>query len=177
MAPFLKDFQVRQLPGLDVAADWLRANRPDHFTPGIMHGDYQFANVMYAHGAPARLAALVDWEMTTIGDPLLDLAWALLGYDGDEPRFDDFYSPWRACPDVASCSLTTRPLAAYPRRTSITTWCWQTSRSASCWKRTYAAGVTRGETDSRVVQAFGPMVLQSIATAAALARSLPKTAR
>ena len=44
-------------------------------------------------------------------------------------------------------------------------------------ERTYAAGVTRGETDSAVVQAFGPMVLQSIATAAALARSLPKTVR
>ena len=73
------------MPGLDVAAEWLRRNRPEHFTPGIMHGDYQYANVMYAHGAPARLAALVDWEMTTIGDPLLDLAWALLGYDGEEP--------------------------------------------------------------------------------------------
>ena len=40
-----------------------------------MHGDYQFANVMYQHGAPARLAALVDWEMGTVGDPKLDLAW------------------------------------------------------------------------------------------------------
>jgi hypothetical protein len=37
--------------------------------PGIIHGDYQFANVMYAHGTPARLAAIVDWEMGTVGDP------------------------------------------------------------------------------------------------------------
>ncbi|HNP13729.1 MAG TPA: phosphotransferase family protein, partial [Mycobacterium sp.] len=50
---FLDSFKVRELPGLDVASDWLRRNRPAHFTPGIMHGDYQFANVMYAHGAPA----------------------------------------------------------------------------------------------------------------------------
>ena len=56
-----------------------------------MHGDYQFANVMFAHGAPARLAAIVDWEMTTVGDPLLDLAWCLLGYDGEKPREDGFY--------------------------------------------------------------------------------------
>ncbi len=69
---------MRDLPGLDEAADWLRNNRPEHYTPGIMHGDYQFANVMFAHGEPARLAAIVDWEMTTVGDPLLDLAWALL---------------------------------------------------------------------------------------------------
>ena len=73
------------LPGLDEAADWLRRNRPAQYKPGIMHGDYQFANVMFAHGEPARLAAIVDWEMTTVGDPLLDLAWALLGYDGENP--------------------------------------------------------------------------------------------
>ena len=71
--------------------DWLRANRPANYTPGIMHGDYQFANVMFAHGAPARLAAIVDWEMTTIGDPLLDLGWCLLGYDGEEPAGDGYY--------------------------------------------------------------------------------------
>ena len=40
-----------------------------------MHGDYQFANVMYQHGAPAQLAAIVDWEMGTVGDPKLDLGW------------------------------------------------------------------------------------------------------
>ena len=66
--------------------------------PGIMHGDYQFANVMFAHGEPARLAAIVDWEMTTVGDPLLDLAWALLGYDGEDPRADGFYLDMRGMP-------------------------------------------------------------------------------
>ena len=51
-----------------------------------MHGDYQFANVMYRHGAPAELAAIIDWEMTTIGDPLLDLGWVFVawGDDGDD---------------------------------------------------------------------------------------------
>ena len=61
-------------PGFDEAAAWLRAHRPIDFIPGLMHGDYQFANVMYRHGAPARLAAIVDWEMGTVGDPKLDLA-------------------------------------------------------------------------------------------------------
>src|SRR2546429_610501 len=72
---FLGRYQFRELPGFDTAADWLRAHRPATYEPGIMHGDYQFANVMYGHGAPARLAAIVDWEMATIGDPLLDLGW------------------------------------------------------------------------------------------------------
>lgn len=47
-------------------------------------GDYQFANVMYHHGAPARLAAVVDWEMGTVGDPLLDLAWVVMNWPEDE---------------------------------------------------------------------------------------------
>ena len=63
--------------GMDAATQWLRTHRPIDFVPGIMHGDYQFANVMFAHGRPGRLAAVVDWEMTTIGDPKLDLAWCL----------------------------------------------------------------------------------------------------
>ena len=53
-----------------------------------MHGDYQFHNVMYAHGAPATLAAIVDWELSTIGDPLLDLAWVLMSRDWNESTFD-----------------------------------------------------------------------------------------
>jgi aminoglycoside phosphotransferase (APT) family kinase protein len=48
-----------------------------------MHGDYQFANVMYHHGAPARLAAIVDWEMGTVGDPKLDLAWVVQSWPAD----------------------------------------------------------------------------------------------
>jgi aminoglycoside phosphotransferase (APT) family kinase protein len=76
----LNAVQFRELPGLDVAADWLRRHRPSHWEPGIIHGDYQFANVMFAHGAPARLAAIVDWEMSTVGDPLLDLGWVMNGW-------------------------------------------------------------------------------------------------
>jgi aminoglycoside phosphotransferase (APT) family kinase protein len=174
---FLKAFQVRDLPGLDVAADWLRANRPDHFTPGIMHGDYQFANVMYAHGAPARLAALVDWEMTTIGDPLLDLAWALLGYDGEEPQTEGFYLPMEGMPGRSEL------LAHYEKVSGLSTenidyyLVLANFKIGIVLEKTYAAGVTSGKADPGVVEAFGPMVLQSIATAAELARSLPTTVR
>jgi aminoglycoside phosphotransferase (APT) family kinase protein len=82
----LAKISFRPLPGLDTAATWLRAHTPASFTPGIIHGDYQFANVMFAHGAPARLAAIVDWEMSTIGDPLLDFAWILMTWPDPEER-------------------------------------------------------------------------------------------
>ena len=80
---FLERIKGRELPGFDEAAAWLRAHKPIDFIPGLMHGDYQFANVMYCDGAPARLAAIVDWEMGTVGDPKLDLGWVVQSWPSD----------------------------------------------------------------------------------------------
>lgn len=65
-----------QLPGVAEIADWLTRHRPRIFAPGIMHGDFHAANVMFSRRGP-EVAAIVDWEMCTIGDPLLDLGWLL----------------------------------------------------------------------------------------------------
>ena len=78
-------------PGPDIGdvggvAAWLRERQPADFSPGIMHGDYHAANVMFSRSGP-ELVAIVDWEMCTIGDPLLDLGWMLATWyrPGDEP--------------------------------------------------------------------------------------------
>jgi aminoglycoside phosphotransferase (APT) family kinase protein len=83
---FLERIKQRELPGFEEASAWLRSHRPIDFIPGVMHGDYQFANVMFRHGAPAQLAAIVDWEMGTVGDPKLDLAWVVMNWpdEGEE---------------------------------------------------------------------------------------------
>ncbi|WP_417780080.1 phosphotransferase family protein [Stutzerimonas xanthomarina] len=65
------------LPGLDRLARWLNDNCPQRFSPGILHGDYHLSNVMFSREGPA-LSAIVDWELATIGDPLLDLAWLVV---------------------------------------------------------------------------------------------------
>lgn len=78
----LATYQNRELPHLDDVAEWLEANQPTMQRPAIMHGDYQFINTMFRHGAPARMAAIIDWEQCTIGDPLLDLGWLLFGWTG-----------------------------------------------------------------------------------------------
>ncbi len=80
---FLDRIKNRELPGLEVATDWLQAHKPLDFIPGLMHGDYQFANVMYKHGTPATMAAIVDWEMGTVGDPKLDLGWMVQSWPSD----------------------------------------------------------------------------------------------
>ncbi len=80
---FLERIKGRELPGFDEASAWLRAHKPIDFIPGLMHGDYQFANVMFKEGAPAKLAALIDWEMGTVGDPKLDLGWVVQSWPDD----------------------------------------------------------------------------------------------
>jgi aminoglycoside phosphotransferase (APT) family kinase protein len=74
-----------EIPGVDRVAAWLDAHRPSTFQPGIIHGDYHLANVMYRHDS-GDLAAIVDWELTTIGDPLLDLGWLMATWpEGETP--------------------------------------------------------------------------------------------
>lgn len=71
------------LPGLEDVADWLQRNVPTSWRPGILHGDYHAANVMFSPTGP-EVAAIVDWEMSTIGDPLLDLGWLLATWRQDD---------------------------------------------------------------------------------------------
>jgi len=71
------------LPGLEEVADWLQRNVPTSWQPGILHGDYHAANVMFSPTGP-EVAAIVDWEMSTIGDPLLDLGWLLATWRQDD---------------------------------------------------------------------------------------------
>src|SRR5690606_1479932 len=81
-----KNYQGREIPGLDAAANWLRRNIPQGSKPGLIHGDYGFPNVMFCHDQPPRLAAMIDWELATVGDPLLDIGWYLIGFrDEREP--------------------------------------------------------------------------------------------
>ncbi|WP_051073806.1 phosphotransferase family protein [Mycobacterium sp. JS623] len=72
----LDGYPGHQLPHVDDIASWLTQHRPPNFLPGIMHGDYHLANLMFRNDGP-EVAAIVDWEMCTLGDPLLDLGWLL----------------------------------------------------------------------------------------------------
>ncbi len=72
-----------EIPGIDTVAAWLERHRPVQGPTGILHGDYHLANVMYGFEGP-RLAAIVDWEMSTLGDPLLDLGWLLATWPDEE---------------------------------------------------------------------------------------------
>ncbi|WP_235683467.1 phosphotransferase family protein [Mycolicibacterium fluoranthenivorans] len=83
----LDRYRTRELPELDFLSSWLTANRPAMSPVAIMHGDYSPFNVMVAPEPPARLAAIVDWDTGTIGDPLLDIGHLLARWTepGEDP--------------------------------------------------------------------------------------------
>jgi aminoglycoside phosphotransferase (APT) family kinase protein len=62
---------------VDRLARWLEEQRPPDAEPGIMHGDAHLNNTLLSRDVP-EVAAFIDWEMCTIGDPLLDLGWILV---------------------------------------------------------------------------------------------------
>lgn len=83
-------YAKRPIEGYDEVEAWLRANARPTDRIGIIHGDVATTNVLFRHGPPARVAALIDWELSTIGDPMLDMGW-LCGGLRDE-RFPDMTS-------------------------------------------------------------------------------------
>jgi aminoglycoside phosphotransferase (APT) family kinase protein len=70
------------LANIDGLSDWLTRHQPPSFRPGIMHGDFHLANLMFRNDGP-QVAAIVDWEMCTLGDPLLDFGWLLATWPQD----------------------------------------------------------------------------------------------
>ncbi len=86
--------EVREIPELYELGEWLRDNVPEiSHEAGIFHGDFRPHNILFEPGTPPRAVALVDWEMSSVGDPLADLGW-LLSYWMDDsdpsPLTDDF---------------------------------------------------------------------------------------
>ncbi len=78
--------KTREIEAVERVGSWLEQNMPESGQATIVHGDFRLGNTIYAHGAPARLAAVLDWEMATIGDPLADLGYlCMMWTEQDDP--------------------------------------------------------------------------------------------
>jgi aminoglycoside phosphotransferase (APT) family kinase protein len=166
----LSNFQFRDIPGIDVAAGWLRGHRPSHWEPGIIHGDYQFANVMFRHGAPARLAAIVDWEMATVGDPLLDLGWVMMGWPDPGEQTDGAYVDYKGMPSRAQmleyyASVSGRSTEEIDYYVILARF-----KMAIVLEGGYAR-VVKGDADNPKMEAFGAIVLDMARRAAELVQT------
>lgn len=78
--------KTRDLPAVEAVSTWLTEHLPGHQAATIVHGDYRLGNVLLADDPPARVLAVLDWEMSTIGDPLADLGWLIMYHvEPDDP--------------------------------------------------------------------------------------------
>jgi aminoglycoside phosphotransferase (APT) family kinase protein len=78
----LKASYTRPLPGAGELAERLAATEPVSGHPTVVHGDFRLDNVLVDPASPGRIAAVLDWEMSTLGDPLTDLGITCVYWDG-----------------------------------------------------------------------------------------------
>jgi aminoglycoside phosphotransferase (APT) family kinase protein len=83
--------RFREQPDIEALGEWLGSNVPAQSDATIVHGDFKLDNVILAPSSPATLVAVVDWEMSTLGDPLADLGWML--YFWLDPEDEAFRGP------------------------------------------------------------------------------------
>jgi aminoglycoside phosphotransferase (APT) family kinase protein len=104
----------RELADLDALGSELRALLPTSRRGGIVHGDYRIDNTLTA--ADGRPAAILDWEMATLGDPWSDLGYLVMWWDG----INDLPTPIAATPgEVAGFPSSARLLERYASRSGL----------------------------------------------------------
>jgi aminoglycoside phosphotransferase (APT) family kinase protein len=109
------------LVGIDELGQRLEAVRPLQFAPGLLHGDFHLSNVMFAPDAP-EVAAVIDWELATLGDPLLDLGWLVATWPDESGKGAGtiHVTPWDGFPTAQA--LVARYRAGSDRDMSRLDW-------------------------------------------------------
>ena len=102
--------RVDDLPALDALRDALVRSLPQERVHGIVHGDFRLDNTVLHPTRPGRIIAVLDWEMSTLGDPLTDLG-ALLAFWSED-----------ADPEVLTAARIVAPVTAdegFPSRAEV----------------------------------------------------------
>ncbi len=102
--------KTADVPAMDRVGRWLSEQSPPEFAAAVIHNDYKYDNVVLDAADPTRIVAVLDWEMATLGHPLMDLG-TTLGYwieAGDPPALQQTAFG----PTAAPGSLTRRELVA-----------------------------------------------------------------
>jgi aminoglycoside phosphotransferase (APT) family kinase protein len=157
--------KTREITAVETVGSWLAEHLPSSPAATIVHGDYRLGNTIYAHRAPARLAAVLDWEMATIGDPLADLGYlcmmwteagdpqtGLRGALGNVTRAEGF--PTRAGLIARYEELSGRSMVDIRWYTTLALW-----KSVVFMEGNYKRAIA-GTTDDPYLRQFGDGVLE-----------------
>lgn len=100
--------RIEAVPAMDRVAGWLAERRPAESGAALVHNDFKYDNLVLAPDDPAHVVGVLDWEMATLGDPLMDLGTSL-GYwvDPEDP------------PEVRRLALSPTDLPGNPRRREL----------------------------------------------------------
>jgi aminoglycoside phosphotransferase (APT) family kinase protein len=109
--------KTRELPRVQEIADWLAANMPESPPATIVRGDYRLGNTMVANHTPARLVAIFDWELSTIGDPLADLGYLTITWVEPEDDQSTMFSALTAVTTREGFPTRDELIALYEERT------------------------------------------------------------
>ena len=166
--------RTRDIPAVESVGEWLKAHVPESGPATVVHGDYRLGNTMLAPDAPARLVAIFDWEMATIGDPLADVGYmCTLWVDRRDPTGGMF--ELSRVTREEGFPLREELVARYEERSgrSMTDIRWY--RTLALWKSivfmegNYKRALS-GATDDPYLKGFGDGVIQLAQRAEALAR-------
>ena len=83
--------KTRKLPVVQEVGEWLARNKPESPAATIVHGDYRLGNTMFDSSPPARLVAIFDWELATIGDPLADVGYLTIAWSQRDALKDTMF--------------------------------------------------------------------------------------
>jgi aminoglycoside phosphotransferase (APT) family kinase protein len=168
----LDSYGGRPLPAARRVGAWLAETLPLEQPRALAHGDYKLDNVLFAEAAPPELLAVVDWEMASIGDPLVDLAWAMIFHPGPEgtvplgiatpPAFDRTALPSAAELVARYADRTGRDMSGIAWYDVFSRW-----KLAIVLEGSYAKFL-RGESKKPVHEFFGQQVDQLLASALAM---------
>jgi aminoglycoside phosphotransferase (APT) family kinase protein len=165
--------RTREIPAVESVGEWLKAHLPESGPATVVHGDYRLGNTMLAPDAPARLTAIFDWEMATIGDPLADVGYlCTLWVDRHDPTGGMF--ELSGVTREEGFPLREELVARYEERSgrAMTDIRWY--RTLALWKSivfmegNYKRALS-GATDDPYLKGFGEGVIQLAARAEALA--------
>jgi aminoglycoside phosphotransferase (APT) family kinase protein len=166
--------KTREIDAVETVGTWLTDNLPESGPATIVHGDYRLGNTIYAPAAPARLEAILDWEMCTIGDPLADVGYfTTLWVDRDDPPLGMF--ELSAVTRQEGFPSRDELIARYEERSGRSMRDVQWYRTLALWKSivfmegNYKRAVS-GATDDPFLKDFGDGVIELAKRAEAMAR-------
>jgi aminoglycoside phosphotransferase (APT) family kinase protein len=156
--------RTREIPEVASVGEWLRVNMPESLPATIVHGDYRLGNTMLASEPPARLIAIFDWEMATIGDPLADLGYLMMFWvQSDDPNLGMY--ELQAVTRKEGFPTRAEMIALYEQRSGRSMQALDWYVTLALWKAVvfmegnYKRAVS-GTTDDPYLKAFGDGVLE-----------------